>query len=96
MRLPASHSICLAVALAAVVYLAEPAMVSATGIVEPAPMAPEATTNAQAGAAKTPEAHAARAYDEAVHSGPLAVQAFLAEFPKGADLHFHLGAGVYA
>ena len=26
----------------------------------------------------------------------MAVQAFLAQFPKGADLHFHLGAGVYA
>ena len=24
------------------------------------------------------------------------MQAFLADFPKGADLHFHLGAGVYA
>ncbi len=32
----------------------------------------------------------------AVRQGPLAVQAFLADFPKGADLHFHLGAGVYA
>jgi adenosine deaminase len=32
----------------------------------------------------------------AVHAGPLAVQAFLADFPKGADLHFHLVAGVYA
>ena len=42
------------------------------------------------------EARAARAYQAAVHQGPLAVQAFLAEFPKGADLHFHLGAGVYA
>jgi adenosine deaminase len=37
-----------------------------------------------------------RAYDAAVRTGPLAVQAFLAQFPKGADLHFHLSAGVYA
>ena len=45
---------------------------------------------------RQPEARAAHAYDAAVHAGPLAVQAFLAQFPKGADLHFHLGAGVYA
>jgi len=42
------------------------------------------------------EARASRAYQAAVHQGPLAVQAFVADFPKGADLHFHLGAGVYA
>ncbi len=95
MRLSAPHSICLAVALAAAVFFAEPAKASATVIVEPAPPAPGTTTNVP-GAAKTPEARAARTYDAAVHSGPLAVQAFLAEFPKGADLHFHLGAGVYA
>ena len=39
---------------------------------------------------------AALAYRAAVRQGPLAVQAFLADFPKGADLHFHLTAGVYA
>lgn len=43
-----------------------------------------------------PELRASRAYQAAVHQGPLAVQAFLADFPKGADLHFHLTAGVYA
>ena len=42
------------------------------------------------------ETSASRAYQAAVHQGPLAVQAFLAEFPKGADLHFHFSAGVYA
>ena len=42
------------------------------------------------------ESRAARAYEAALHTGPLAVQAFLADFPKGADLHMHLGAGVYA
>jgi adenosine deaminase len=47
-------------------------------------------------ASRTAEARASRAYQEAVHQGPLAVQAFLADFPKGADLHFHLTAGVYA
>jgi adenosine deaminase len=54
------------------------------------------TPSSSATGAKTPEARAARAYDAAVHAGPLAVQAFLADFPKGADLHFHLVAGVYA
>ena len=53
-------------------------------------------TAAASPAAKTSETRAARAYDVAVRTGPLAVHAFLAQFPKGADLHFHLGAGVYA
>ena len=43
-----------------------------------------------------PEARAARAYEAAVHDGPLAVHAFLAGFPKGADLHVHLSGAVYA
>ena len=42
------------------------------------------------------EAHAARAYDAAVRQGPLALEAFLAQFPKGADLHVHLSGAVYA
>jgi len=42
------------------------------------------------------EARAARAYDAALHEGPLAVYAFLAQFPKGADLHMHLSGAVYA
>jgi adenosine deaminase len=42
------------------------------------------------------EAQAARAYNEAVHTGPLALHAFLQEFPKGADLHMHLSGAVYA
>jgi adenosine deaminase len=44
----------------------------------------------------TPEAHAARAYQAAVQGGPLALRAFLASFPKGADLHVHLSGAVYA
>jgi len=44
----------------------------------------------------TPEARAARAYQAAVKDGPLALRAFLAEFPKGADLHVHLSGAVYA
>lgn len=47
-------------------------------------------------AARAADGRASRAYQAAVREGPLAVQAFLADFPKGADLHFHLGAGVYA
>lgn len=44
----------------------------------------------------SPEARAARAYDAAVKAGPLALHAFLDQFPKGADLHVHLSGAVYA
>jgi adenosine deaminase len=44
----------------------------------------------------TSEAHAAHAYDTAVKAGPLALHAFLDQFPKGADLHVHLGGAIYA
>jgi adenosine deaminase len=37
-----------------------------------------------------------RAYQQAVHQGPPALRAFLADFPKGADLHVHLSGAVYA
>ncbi|MGA9070460.1 MAG: adenosine deaminase [Terracidiphilus sp.] len=46
--------------------------------------------------AHTPEDRAAHAYQEAVQAGPLALRAFLAQFPKGADLHVHLSGAVYA
>ena len=46
--------------------------------------------------ASGPEVRAARAYQAAVEGGPLALRAFLAEFPKGADLHVHLSGAVYA
>ena len=42
------------------------------------------------------EVRAARAYDAAVQGGPLALDAFLDQFPKGADLHVHLSGAVYA
>lgn len=70
-------------------------MVSSTNL--PAaglPSQPEAASHRSA--AQSAEGRAARAYQAAVHEGPLAVQAFLAGFPKGADLHFHFSAGVYA
>jgi adenosine deaminase len=46
--------------------------------------------------ASGPEGRADRAYASAVKSGPLALHAFLADFPKGADLHIHLSGAVYA
>jgi adenosine deaminase len=47
-------------------------------------------------ARSTAEARASRAYDAAVDAGAAVLQAFLAQFPKGADLHVHLGGAVYA
>lgn len=46
--------------------------------------------------AAEPETRAARAYQAAAHDGPLALNAFLAQFPKGADLHVHLSGAIYA
>ncbi|MGA9670103.1 MAG: adenosine deaminase [Terracidiphilus sp.] len=46
--------------------------------------------------ASGPEARADRAYNAAIKAGPLALRAFLADFPKGADLHIHLSGAVYA
>ncbi len=47
--------------------------------------------------AQTPaEARAAHAFDAAANAGPLALHAFLDQFPKGADLHVHLSGAVYA
>ncbi len=42
------------------------------------------------------EARATHAYDVAVKGGPLTLNAFLDQFPKGADLHVHLSGAVYA
>ena len=39
---------------------------------------------------------ASRAYEQAVKAGPLALHAFLQQFPKGADLHVHLSGAIYA
>ena len=44
----------------------------------------------------TQEGRAARAYEAAVKDGPMSALAFLAPFPKGADLHVHLSGAVYA
>ncbi|HEX8713552.1 MAG TPA: adenosine deaminase [Terracidiphilus sp.] len=42
------------------------------------------------------ELRAEHAYDVAVRGGPLALHAFLENFPKGADLHVHTSGAVYA
>jgi adenosine deaminase len=61
-----------------------------------APRAQTASAQTAAPAASSQELRAARAYQAAVQAGPLALRAFLAEFPKGADLHVHLSGAVYA
>src|SRR5580704_1913300 len=55
-----------------------------------------ALVSASAGAQSPTELRAAHAYDAAVKAGPLALHAFLDQFPKGADLHVHLSGAVYA
>src|ERR1035438_7967035 len=58
---------------------------------------PALVTSAQARAsAQAGEVRAAHAYQAAVQAGPLALHAFLDQFPKGADLHVHLSGAVYA
>ena len=53
-------------------------------------------TQKPAPAAHRGNSGAERAYLAAVLEGPPALRAFLAEFPKGADLHVHLSGAVYA
>src|SRR5271165_4444057 len=55
-----------------------------------------ATAQTPGSSAASPETRAARAFQSAAQEGPLALQAFLADFPKGADLHVHLSGAVYA
>jgi adenosine deaminase len=42
------------------------------------------------------EMRAGLLYEANLHQGPEALRAFLADFPKGADLHVHLSGAVYA
>jgi len=42
------------------------------------------------------EARAGLIYEANLHQGPEALRGFLADFPKGADLHVHLSGAVYA
>jgi len=48
--------------------------------------------------ARVPEAEArtARAFLSTMSKGPVALHAFLQQFPKGADLHMHLSGAIYA
>ncbi len=84
-----------AASLFVIALLFAPTGLSAVPLVLAVPAQPEPVP-AAATASRTPETRASRAYQDSVHQGPLAVQAFLADFPKGADLHFHFVAGVYA
>jgi adenosine deaminase len=56
------------------------------------------SAGAQSGSAsgERAELRAGRAYDAALRQGPESLRAFLAGFPKGADLHVHLSGAVYA
>ena len=96
MHHPIAHAARFALVAALVAVASNPAVYCSTITVETPSSASEGQTGSQAAPAKSSEARASHAYDAAVHAGPLAVQAFLEDFPKGADLHFHLGAGVYA
>src|SRR5580658_11033567 len=48
------------------------------------------------GALTPGEVRASRAFDAAKKLGPPELYAFLKPLPKGAELHYHLGGGVYA
>jgi adenosine deaminase len=56
--------------------------------------APVAVNSVHVGAGS--EMRAARAFEAAVRGGPLPLRVFLAQFPKGADLHVHLSGAIYA
>ena len=56
-----------------------------------------AFASAQSPAALTPgELRATRAFEAAKKLGPPELYAFLKLMPKGAELHYHLGGGIYA
>lgn len=83
------RSCCLAALLASI-------LVAPTGSGAVLAGAQPQSTGTVAPSSSAAEARAVRAYEAALRQGPLAVQAFLNDFPKGADLHFHFTAGVYA
>ncbi len=60
------------------------------------PLAAGARSRTYAAPTPSAQSRAARAYAAAVKAGPLALRAFLVEFPKGSDLHMHLTGSVYA
>jgi len=91
MRSPVFRQACLVVAV--VFYLGHGAFVPAQSTL---PTPTSAAPSIEKAATKAGESRAVRAYDAAVRQGTLGLQSFLAEFPKGADLHVHLGGAVYA
>jgi adenosine deaminase len=90
MRYPVFRQVCLG--LLAVFFLGSGVWAGAQSTPALATVAP----SVERGTTKPGEPRAARAYDAAVCQGPLALHAFLAEFPKGADLHVHLSGAIYA
>ncbi len=92
MRRPVFHQACIVIA-AAVFCVHSGSLLEAQSA--PAAGAPAASTQKQA-TSRQAESGAARAYDAAVRQGPLALNAFPDQFPKGADLHVHLSGAVYA
>ncbi len=83
---------CLAVVAAAGLFSLVPAVSLQA---RPAPVSSHSPSVAQP-PARSSEVRASRAYDAALRQGPLAVHAFLVQFPKGADLHVHLSGAIYA
>jgi adenosine deaminase len=81
--------------LAVVVTLSWLAVAARPVTAQPAPV-PARIRTATPAARSAEEARASRAFDGAVKAGPLAVRAFLQQFPKGADLHVHLSGAVFA
>jgi len=77
------------------IHLCLPSLALATTSLFSAAQA-SAQSSGQAVSSTASEARATRAYQAALHQGPEALQGFLANFPKGADLHVHLSGAVYA
>jgi adenosine deaminase len=90
MRYPVFRQV--ALGLGAVLFLGLGVWAGAQSTPAVATVAP----SVERGTTKPGESRAARAYDAAVRQGRLALHAFLAEFPKGADLHVHLSGAIYA
>jgi len=92
MRRPVSQTCFVTCAVAALLCVYPDALVSSQA--SPAENAPAVSASKPSPVAGEPGA--ARAYEAAARQGPLALRAFLDQFPKGADLHVHLSGAVYA
>lgn len=67
-----------------------------SGLAQSGTHAADSTRPREHAAGRDSAPRAERAYAQAVAGGPLSLRAFLADFPKGADLHVHLSGAVYA